>query len=135
MTTEMQLTANCQNSNCLTPGVHPKICQEEPQKSKVMTEHSKRLPRHQPQRNLAVLFSGLGILRIESKKRKRPLTRAAFSIFGGHPCRASAPPSTKANPARIALSPVSVFAAAINRRRPSAANANISTGADSAAAP
>jgi hypothetical protein len=42
--------------------------------------HSKTLPNHKNSRYLAVLFLRVGILIIEGKREKRPLTRAAFSV-------------------------------------------------------
>ncbi len=67
-----------------------KICQEARPKTEVMTPHSTPLPPLYPQRYLAGFRAGLGILIIGGKERifprqthrKRPLTRAAFSISG-----------------------------------------------------
>jgi hypothetical protein len=51
-------------------------------KSKVITQHSNPLTSQPTQRKLAVLSSKLGILRIESKKRKRPPARGPFPFSG-----------------------------------------------------
>jgi hypothetical protein len=59
-----------------------KICQEPAPNYKVIIDDFKPLPRQNRQRNLADFIAGLGILRIEGKKRKRPLTQRPFPLDG-----------------------------------------------------
>jgi hypothetical protein len=73
ISTKIQSTANCQNSNCLTPGVHRKNCQEAHLRTEVMTPHSKPLPPQYPQRYLAGFRAELGILIIGGKEIILPL--------------------------------------------------------------
>jgi hypothetical protein len=56
-----------------------KTCQASTSKSKVITPHSKPLPRRLRERNLAGFIPKLGILKIEGKNKKAAIL-AAFSI-------------------------------------------------------